>query len=256
MKHPYEVLRRLSKKNYSLTHAYGGHALNIPIAFSRADLLRTCFSKCNFTSDDASLVGFSNPTLVGMFPLRRMLPRWQGHGLCTVAPALCYSWRGMCRQRCTSPPPPPQLKASGEMKMDGAERVCMCLNVCVCGCECRCLCACMRLQMHTIKKREENANIWSIDSCFNLWASVPAAEEHFLCRMRFSFPLHTNVFQLSVTYRLCFSILQHILSVILTKSEETQAFAFTQNMDIYSVLDVDPFNIKRLNNTQTMQNVI
>lgn len=75
MKHPYEVLRRLSKKNYSLTHAYGGHALNIPIAFSRADLLRTCFSKCDFTSDDASLVGFSNPTLVGMFPLRRMLPR-------------------------------------------------------------------------------------------------------------------------------------------------------------------------------------
>lgn len=43
MKHPDEVLRRLSKKNYSLTHAYGGHALNIPIAFSMTDLLRTCF---------------------------------------------------------------------------------------------------------------------------------------------------------------------------------------------------------------------
>lgn len=61
------------------------------------------------------------------------------------------------------------------------------------------MCVCVHehtwLQTHTIKKkREENANIWSIDSCFNLWASSRAAEEHFLCRMRFSFPLHTIVF--------------------------------------------------------------
>lgn len=132
--------------------------------------------------------------LVGMFPLRMMLPRRQGHALCTLAPALCYPWGGMCRQRCKKDSPRPPLA--------GAERVCV--SICVCLCKSRCLCVYASSSMCVCeqnvianahnKKGKENANIWSIDSCFNLWASSQAAEEHFLCRTRFSFPLHTIVF--------------------------------------------------------------
>lgn len=66
MKHPFKYLRGLAKRLLSLKHAYGGHAG------------WTCCAhclKCNFPSDDTSLVGFSNLTLVGTFPLRTMLPQ-------------------------------------------------------------------------------------------------------------------------------------------------------------------------------------
>lgn len=164
-----------------------------------------------------------------MFPLRSMLPWWQGHALCTVAPALCYSWWGMCRQHCYSrPPPPPTLPVQGVRRDE---------NGWSCGTVFPCVWMCVNVEGHVPawahkianahnQKKEENANIWSIDSCFNLRASIPAAEEHFLCRMRFSFPLHTNAFQLSVTFRLCFSSCMAFWRLLQRKSKETQAFAF------------------------------
>lgn len=116
-----------------------------------------------------------------------------GRALCTLTPALCDSWGGMCRQCCEKDLLYPTAHENGCYRVHVFVFPCMC-TVCVrslqrvrtntrTGHKCRKLKEKKRKEERK-KKGKENVNIWSIDSCFNL-SQQPGS--------RGKLPLHNHI---------------------------------------------------------------